>query len=245
MSDPTGAVPAEGAPVSESTPEAAPEWASGVIDRVGQLSDGIGEIRSQYEALAQRLPQPEPEQQPDPWAALMPQVEDEPQYFDQYGQPVEMPQQQPGLDLAALQAAVAASNQQAVAPLQQQLAQMQLQQQTEQLYKDIPQLAKVPESHPDYATNEATRQATHAAVVASLQNYPAELANRLAADPNYIATVFKAAEADKRSQAQVPASTEVPALEAAGGAVPGGNGQAPNPIQSAYEGGWSLPKGLR
>jgi len=59
-------------------------------------------------------------------------------------------------------------------------------------------------------------------------------------------TLREAAEADKRSQAQVPASEEVPSLEAAGGAVPGGNGEPPNYVQSAHQGAWQgLPPGFR
>jgi hypothetical protein len=75
---------------------------------------------------------------------------------------------------------------------------------------------------------------------------PDEVANWLINSPQAIAQYFKAAEADKVARAQVPASDAVPALEAAGGAVPSGDGSPPNYVQSAHQGAWQgLPPGLR
>lgn len=229
MSDMSMSAPVEGA-TETAAPEAVPaaDPYAPVVDRVDQLTGEFGQFREMMEA---RLPAPAPEPEPDPmapWAALLGEQEPDPYAASE-------PQ---GLDPAALQQAFQAALQQANAPLQAQLQQMQMAAAHEQLVKDIPQLADTPE-------NAATRQATAALVQQSLANYPPHVAQALSQDPGYIATVFKAAEADKRAQGQQPASEQVPSLEAAGGAVPGGNGEKPSYVQSAQQGAWQLPPGLR
>ncbi len=241
MSDPTGAVPAEGAPAPESTaPEqSAPEpqpWAP-VLDRMDELAGNIGSFDQRFQALESRLPEPQAPAEPDPWAALMGGEPEEPQYFDQYGNPVDLQPQQPAFDLNALQQAIQHDRQQALAPLQQQLQEMQLNAAREQLLKEIPQL-----QDPEVANQ--TAQAMQAYL--NEAGAPPEVAAWLSNSPKAIGQFFKAAEAEKRAQAQVPAPADVPALEAAGGAVPGGDGSQPSYVQSAHQGAWGgLPRGFR
>lgn len=241
MSDPTGAVPAEGTAAPESAAPSAPEpqpWAP-VLDRMDELANNLGNFDQRFEQLEQRLPAPEQPAEPDPWAALMGGEPEEPTYYDQFGNPVELPGQQPGLDLNALQQAIGAQINQAVTPYQQQLQEIQTQRAHDQLVQRIPQLADTPE-------NAEVRQQTAQRVQAAIQNYPAPVQQALMNDPGFIETIFKAAEAEKLAQGQAPASGQVPSLEAAGGAVPGGDGSQPNYIQSAHQGAWGgLPPGLR
>jgi hypothetical protein len=97
----------------------------------------------------------------------------------------------------------------------------------------IPALADTPE-------NKENRQQAFNLVSSALQNYPAEQANALAADPNFIAMAWKAAEADRLAQGQAPTGV-APSLETAGGALPGGNSEPVNPVDSAYGGRQGLP----
>lgn len=231
MSDPTA--PVEGAgneAAPESTPTADP-WA-GVHDRVGELAGGVGELANRFDQFLQSQQQPEPEPEEDPWASLFAQ-EPEP---DQY-------QQQPqGIDPQALQQAMEARIQQGIqqglSPIQAQMQEITAQRAAEQLGKTIPALADTP-------ANQENRAKAFEMVTAALQNYPSAQANALAADPNFIATVWKAAEADRLTAGQAPAGSDVPALEAAGGALPGGNGAPPDPVKAAFENAWELPRGLR
>lgn len=140
------------------------------------------------------------------------------------------------LDLAALQQAVQQQIQQANAPLLQQIQEFQRAQGREQLLKEIPQL-----SDPEVAQQ----------TISGMQQYlqaagaPPEVATWLVNSPQAIAQYFKAAEAEKLAAGQAPASEQVPSLEPAGGAVPGGDGGLPDPVKSVMEGAWQLPKGLR
>jgi hypothetical protein len=226
MSDPTA--PVEGTSGS-STPEAAPSSAPSpdmfapVVDRMNELA---GSIDNRFAAFEQRLPPaPEPEAEPDPWADLFGQQEPDP---DPYGQ-----QQPQGLDPQALQSAINAAIQQSNAPLQAQLQQFQAERAAERLGQMIPALADTPE-------NKENRQTAFNLVSSALQNYPAEQANALAADPNFIAMAWKAAEADRLAQGQAPTGV-APSLETAGGALPGGNSEPVNPVDSAYGGRQGLP----
>lgn len=219
--------PVEG---TDTAPEAAPAPSfdmSPVLDRVGELANSIDQRFAQFE---QRIPQPEAEPEVDPWAALFGEDEQEPPY--------EEPQQPQGIDPTQLQAAINHAIEQGNAPLRQQLQQMQLEKATQDLYSKIPQLAPSPE-------NEETRQATHQRVTQSLAGYPPEIANQLAADPKYIEMIFKAAEADKLAQGQAPAGGAIPQQEAAGGALPGGNGAPPNPVEAAYANRNQIASGFR
>jgi hypothetical protein len=240
MSDPTGAVPAEGAaatppPAADPTPAAEP-WAP-VLDRVNELAGSVGQIGERFASFEQRLPQPEPEQQPDPWQSLIPQEEPE-QYYDQYGNPVDMGQfgqQQQALDPAALQQAVNAAIQQQNAPLVQQLQAMQMERGREQLYQEIPQL-KDPE----------VARETERAMTEYLQQTgaPQQVVQWMINTPKAISQFFKAAEAEKLAKAQVPAGENVPSLESAGGAVPGGDGSQPSIVEQAYANRHPYPKGF-
>lgn len=212
MSDPTA--PVEGTSTSIPAEATAPA-ADPVSDRMNEIASSVGSLVDRFEQFEQRLPQPEQQAEPDPWAALFPE-EQEP---DQYQQ------QQPALDPQALQAAINAAIQQSNAPLQAQLQQMQAERAAQQLGQMIPALADTP-------ANQANRQQAYELVQNSLQGYPTEIANALAADPNYIATQWKAAEADRLAAGQVPASGNAPTLESAGGATPGGTSE--NPIDQAF-----------
>jgi hypothetical protein len=222
--------PVEGA--SPAPEPAAPSFdMSPVLDRVGELASSIDQRFAQFE---QRMPAPEPEApEADPWAALF-GTDEQPEYEQQqYEQPA--PQ---GIDPQQLQAAINHAIEQGNAPLRAQLQEMQLERATQQLYKEIPQLAPG-------AENEEIRQATHQRVTQSLASYPPEIANQLAADPKYISMIFKAAEADKFAQGQAPASGAVPQTEAAGGALPGGNGAPLNPAEAAYANRDQIASGFR
>jgi hypothetical protein len=88
-------------------------------------------------------------------------------------------------------------------------------------------------------------QKAYQLVTNALQNYPPEIAQVLQADPNFIADKWKAAEADQLAQGQAPASEQIPAVESAGGATPGGTGGQPNPVHAAFQNaGRGLPRGF-
>lgn len=230
MADEPGTAPVEGAAATTEAPST-PEWAP-VLDRVNELATGLEGLSTNFQQFAQANA-PEPEAEPDPWASLFGAAEE----VDPAAQALQQ-QQAPAVDPAALKAAMDQAIQQANAPLQAQIAQFQLQQATERLYQQIPQLADTPE-------NAATRAATGQRVAQSLAAYPPHIQQALSNDPNYIATIFKAAEAEKLAAGQAPASGQVPTLEAAGGAHPGGNGEQPSPIQQAHEGRRQLPAAFR
>lgn len=230
MSDPTA--PVEGAAATPETP-AGPDF-SPVLDRVNELATGLEGLQSSFQQFAQAN-QPEPEPEPDIWDQLWSDPNAEPE-----------PQAQPQLNQQALQAAINQAIQSANAPLQQQLQQLQMERATQQLYQQIPQLQEVPETHPDYAAHKAARESTAQAVQQALQQYPPEVAQILSNDPHYIATIFKAAEAEKLAQGQAPAGEQVPSLEAAGGAHPGGNGGPSNPVEQIFANrDQEMPSGFR
>lgn len=218
MPDEPGAAPAEGTAAPETS---TPEWAP-VADRMNELAGQVGQLTQSWQQFQQaQTPAAEPE--PDPWAAILGTTEEEPE-----------PPAQPQLDPQALQAAMQHAIQTANAPLQAQIAKFELERATEQLYTQIPQLRQVPADHPDYASNETARQATAQRVQQQIASYPPHVQQALVNDPAFIATVFKAAEAEKLAQGQAPAGGQVPSLEAAGGAHPGGNGEPVNPVHQAY-----------
>lgn len=225
MSDPT-------APVEGTSTEAAPEPASDpyapVLDRVNELATNLD---GRFAALEQRIPAPEPEAEPDPWAALFPEQEEQ---FQQEPQ---------GLDPQALQSAFQQALEQANAPLREQMQQMQQERQEEQwahqrerLYQTYPHLK-------DPQVAQETTQNFNAFLMQS--GATPEHAQWMSNNPQFIGMFIEAAEAKKLAQGQAPASDAVPSLEAAGGAVPGGNGEPPSYVNQAMNGAWSLPKGLR
>lgn len=238
MSDPTA--PVEGAPASTPEAPAAPQYdTSAIVSRMDELGQNIGQFSTRFDALEQRLPAPpEPEAPVDPWAALMADPQD-PNAFDPYGQPA-VPQA-PQFDPQALQAAVNQAIAQQNAPLLQKLQAFELKQAESALYAQIPQLKPVPPGHADYATNQAARQQAATLVQTALAAYPPQIAQALQNDPNFIATHWKAAEADRLAQGQAPAGGQAPSLEAAGGALPGGNSEPVNPVTQAFA---NRPPGL-
>lgn len=224
MSDTSGPVEGQATSPAPSTEAAAPAH-DPIADRMDQLSGTVGELVNGFQQWQQaNAPAPEPEDPMAPWAPLFGAAEPD------FGEPAAAP----GLDAAALQSAFQQAIAQSNQPLLDRLQNFEVQQATQRLYEQIPQLKEVPESHPDYATHQAARQATHQAVKDSLSNYPSHIADALAADPNYIAMTFRAAEAQKIAAGQAPASDQVPGVESAGGAVPGGNGAPVNPVHQAY-----------
>jgi hypothetical protein len=231
MSDEPTGVPAEGAPAEPTT--SAPDL-SAITDRMNELASQVGEIHSGWQEFRQAQ-QPPPEPEPDVWAGLFGEPQQPPEGVDQFGNPVQPAQ--PQMDPQAFQTAVNQAIQQANAPVVAQLQQLQLERATQQLYQQIPQLADKPE-------NQEIRQATAERVQQSLAAYPPEIAQALMNDPAYVATVFKAAEAEKLAQGQAPAGEHAPVLEAAGGAHPGGDGTQQSIVELAHQ-GWSLPKGFR
>lgn len=230
--EPTGAAPAEGTPTPSPAPETtAPEPWAPVMDRVSELANTID---GRFQALEQRIPQPEPEPEPDPWAVLLGEPE---QQVDAYGNPV---QAQPPLDPAAIQQVVEQRIQQALqqanAPLVQQLQALQQERGREQLYAEIPQL-----KDPEVAQQTIRGMQQYLAEAGA----PPEVAQWLVNSPQAIKNYFKAAEAEKLAAGQAPASEQPPSLEAAGGAVPGGNGEQPNIVHQAYASrGQGLPRGF-
>jgi hypothetical protein len=213
--------PAEGAadttPAAETTAPAN-DYAP-LMDRMSEIASGIDE---RFAALEQRIPQPEAEPEPDPWANL----------FDDGGE--DGYEQQPALDPQALQAAFQQAVAQANAPLMAQIQQMQRQAALNDLVARIPQLKE-----PDVA------RATEQAVFERISHLPEQMQQQLAYDASFVELVFKAAEAEKLASAQAPAGEQVPSLESANGAAPGGDGSQPNPIQALHAGAWQLPPGLR
>lgn len=235
--------PAEGA----STPEAPASTfdPSPVIDRVDQLASTVGDLRDGFQQFIQAQ-QPAPEAQPDPWGleALygQEQAPQDPNAFDPFAQQ----QQAPQIDPNALRQAYQADLQQHLNPLQQELQQFRVERADQRLGQIIPGLANVPEGHPNFQANSENRQKAYELVTRSLTGYPPQIAQALSADPNYIAAQWKAAEADRLAAGQAPASEAVPAIEAAGGAVPGGNGEQPNIAQTIYANREAaMPKGFR
>lgn len=222
MSDPT-------APVEGASTESAPESATTsdpyapVLDRMSELASSID---TRFSGIEGRLPQPQQEPEPDPWAALFGEPEQ-----PEYDQP-----QQPVLDPAALRQAYQADLQQATAPLQQQLQQMQAERAREQLYERVPALR-----------DKAVADQHINSMVQSMQarNTPPEVIQWALSDPDQIALHFEAAEAKRLAAGQAPANEQVAHVESAGGALPGGNGEPVNPVHAAYGGGQpGLAKGF-
>lgn len=213
MSEVDGGAPVEGTPTTEAPAAATPDAFAPVVDRMNELASSIDGRFAQFE---QRLPQPEPVAEPDPWADLFNTPDPE---QDPYGQ-----QQQQGLDPQALQAAINAAIQQSNAPLQAQLQQFQMERNVQRLGEMVPALKDTPE-------NAQNRQQAFQIVSTALQGYPQEIAQQLMSDPNFIATHWKAAEADRNAQGQAPAGVP-PSLETAGGALPGG--QTEQTIDQAF-----------
>jgi hypothetical protein len=224
MSDPTQ-------PVEGATTEAAPAETSGpdygpVLDRMSELA---GSIDTRFAALEGRIPEPQAEPEEDPWAALFGETE---QPEPEYQQPPA-----PQLDINALQQAVQQQIQQAVTPYQQQIQQIQAAQAREQLLKDVPAL-----QDPELA------QQTIDGMVQSLQQAQAspDFIQWALSNPQQIKLHFEAAEARKQAAGQAPAASAVPGVESAGGAVPGGNGEQPNPVHEIFgAAAGGLPQGFR
>lgn len=224
MSDPTGAVPAEGTPAPESTPDAPSGGAdlSPIMDRMEQLAGSIGEIQTGWQQF-QQAQQPA-EEETDYWAQV-------------FGEPEPEVEQAPQLNQDALQNAIQHAIQQSNAPLLERLQRFEMAQGREQLYQQIPAL-----KDPEVA--QKTVEGMHKFL--SEAGAPPEIAAWMVNSPVAIAQYFKAAEAENAARAQVPAGGEVPSLETAGGATPGGDGEQPNPIDQIFGTQRAeLPKGFR
>lgn len=220
MSDPTA--PVEGAAATETSaaPEttSAPEWAP-VLDRVNELASTMDQ---RFQALTPQEPEAEPD---DPWAGLFDQADPEPEPVQQ------------ALDPAALQSAFQTALQQANAPLMAQVQEMQNERAREQLYAEIPQL-----KDPAVAQDTIDRMISHFQASGAPREHVAWALN----NPREIGIHFKAAEAEKLAQGQAPAGGQVPSLEAAGGAHPGGDGRQLNIAEQAYANRPApMPKGFR
>lgn len=219
MSDEPTGTPAEGAAAEPTS--TGPDYAP-VLDRVGELANTVGELQSGFQQFMQSQ-QPQPEPEPDPWDVLL-----------NGGEP-EQPEPEQMLDLAALQQAVQQQIAQANAPLLQQLQEMQRNAGRERLLQQIPELQKP----------EVAQQAIES-MQKDLAGAPPEVAQWLVNSPEWIAKHFKAAEAEKLAASQAPASGQVPSLEPAGGAVPGGDGGIPNPVHEIFGAvAPGLPPGFR
>lgn len=226
--------PGQEQPVEGAQTTAAPDTASApsfdmspVLDRVNELA---GSIDTRFGAIEQRLPQPEQPVEPNPWDDLF-GPEQPLEGFDQYGQPAQP--QQPQMDPQAFQNAVNQAIQQQNAPLLDRLQRFELQQAEQRLYEQIPQLKPVPQGHADYEANQAARTQMATLVQQATANFSPQVAQALLADPNFFVMTWKAAEADRLAQGQAPAGGNAPSLEAAGGALPGGQSANPNPVHQA------------
>lgn len=219
--------PAEGNAASTPAPEPTSAPANDYAPLMDRMSEIASSIDTRFSELEQRIPQAEAEPEQDPWAGL---------FGDEPEQEFEQSQQQPALDAQALQQAFNAALQQANAPLMAQIQQLQQERGREQLLRDIPQL-----QDPQVAQKTIEGMQTYLASAGA----PPEVAAWLTNSPQAIAQYYKAAEADQNARAQVPASDAVPAVEAAAGAAPGGDGTQPDPIQAIHAGAWQLPPGLR
>lgn len=217
MSEELGATPAEGTPTTDT---AGGFDMSPVLDRVNELASSID---TRFGAIEQRLPEQQAPAEADPWDDLR-QYFEEPQQPDYQQQPQQIPLDQLQ---QTVEARIQAGIQEGLTPIQAEFQQFQAERAAERLGQMIPALANTPE-------NAENRQRAFQLVTSSLQNYPTAIANQLAADPNYIAAQWKAAEADRLAAGQAPASETVPTLEPAGGATPGGT--ETSPLDQAFAG---------
>jgi hypothetical protein len=225
MPDEQIGTPAEGAPAPEST-TSTPDYGP-VMDRLTELAGTVGELQSGFQQFTQA--QAPAQEETDPWASLWGEQQPDPNLAPE--------PQQPQLDPAALQNAIQHAIQQANAPLTQQLQQLQTDRAREQLYQELPQLRE-PE------TAQRTQEYMNKFLAAN--NVPPQVADWLVNSPAFIAQNFKAAEAENAARAQVPAGGEIPSLEAAGGAHPGGTGESQSPIDQIYGTRQAeIPKGFR
>lgn len=232
-----GGTPAEGAaPEAGGAAEAAPgPDISAVMDRVGEIASGLGELQSGFQEFVQGQ-QPAAEPEPDGWESLFGPAEPQ-QQVDQFGNPVQPQAAAPALDPQALQQAVQQAIQSQLGPVAQQVQAMQQQQQLSQLYETVPQLAPKPE-------NQEVREQTAQRVQEALNGAPPEIAAWLSNSPQFIHTVFKAAEADRLAQAQEPAGG--PQVLESGGATPGGTGgQGQSIVEQAMSSRFQTPPGWR
>jgi hypothetical protein len=224
MSDPTA--PVGGTPAPESTSDAPTGGTdlSPIMDRMEQLAGSMNEIQSGWQQF-QQANAPETEAEPDFWAQAFGEQEPEPET------------QGPQLDPAALQSAINQAIQQSNAPLLERLQRFEQQQGREQLYQKIPALK-------DPAVAQKTVEGMHQFLAEA--GAPPEIAAWMVNNPRQIELYFKAAEAENAAQAQVPAGGDVPSLETAGGATPGGDGEPQNPIDQIFGSRPAeLPKGFR
>jgi hypothetical protein len=232
--DPGAQAPAP-EPVATPEPASSGPDLSPVFDRLDQLGGMVGQLTEQFQGY-QQAQQPQ-EQETNWFESLYADPNEQPQEpqqpVDQFGNPIQQQPAQQQLNPDALQNAINQAIQQSTAPLQQQLQSFQQQQALNTLLERVPSL-----KDPD------TAQRTQELVAQQIGHLSPEVQQALAWDPGFIETVFKAAEAEKLAGAQEPAGGQVPQLEAAGGAHPGGTGEEQNIVHRVHGGRVNLPRGL-
>jgi hypothetical protein len=196
---------------------------SAITDRVEQLASQFGTMQQLIESRLPEPSQPEPEEDPDPWAALLGEEDPEPQgpEFD--------PRQLQQIVNQAIEQGI----EQRVGPLQDQLSQLTTQQNLDGLYQKYPDL-KDPETR--QATGQAARELAERIV-------GPEHASVLTNSPEFIANVHEALVGRQHAAGEVPATGDTTQLEGGGGAAPG-TGEQPNIVQQVMQARRSLPKGF-
>jgi hypothetical protein len=196
---------------------------SAITDRVEQLASQFGTMQQLIESRLPEPSQPEPEEDPDPWAALLGEEDPEPQgpEFD--------PRQLQQIVNQAIEQGI----EQRVGPLQDQLSQLTTQQNLDGLYQKYPDL-KDPETR--QATGQAARELAERIV-------GPEHASVLTNSPEFIANVHEARVGRQHAAGEVPATGDTTQLEGGGGAAPG-TGEQPNIVQQVMQARRSLPKGF-
>jgi hypothetical protein len=214
------AAEAQGTETAEETPAVD---TSAITDRVEQLASQFGTMQQLIESRLPEPSQPEPEEDPDPWAALLGEEDPEPQgpEFD--------PRQLQQIVNQAIEQGI----EQRVGPLQDQLSQLTTQQNLDGLYQKYPDL-KDPETR--QATGQAARELAERIV-------GPEHASVLTNSPEFIANVHEARVGRQHAAGEVPATGDTTQLEGGGGAAPG-TGEQPNIVQQVMQARRSLPKGF-
>jgi hypothetical protein len=214
------AAEAQGTETAEETPAVD---TSAITDRVEQLASQFGTKQQLIESRLPEPSQPEPEEDPDPWAALLGEEDPEPQgpEFD--------PRQLQQIVNQAIEQGI----EQRVGPLQDQLSQLTTQQNLDGLYQKYPDL-KDPETR--QATGQAARELAERIV-------GPEHASVLTNSPEFIANVHEALAGRQHAAGEVPATGDTTQLEGGGGAAPG-TGEQPNIVQQVMQARRSLPKGF-
>jgi hypothetical protein len=198
---------------------------SAITDRVEQLASEFGGFRQLIESRLPEPSAPEAEEEPDPWAALLGEEEEEPE--------PQGPQYDPRQLQQVMQQAIEQGIEQRVGPLHDMVSQLTTQQNLNDLYTRFPDM-KDPEV--SKATGQAARQLAE-------QIVGPEHAHVLTNNPEFIANVHMARAGQERAAGEVPATGDTTQLEGGGGAAPGSVEQ-PNIVQQVMQARRALPKGF-